>query len=55
MENISCLKMGPWTTDKNKRKYRHMFIIPFPVRAYAAIHYEGRRLMSEWITCKEDD
>ena len=24
-----------------------MSIIPFPVCAYAAIHYEGRRLMNE--------
>ena len=23
--------MGPWATDKNKRKYRHMSKIPFPV------------------------
>ena len=44
-----------WTTDKYDRKYRHMYIIPFPVCAYAAIHYEGRRLMYEWITYKEDD
>ena len=34
------------TTDKNARKYRHMSIIPFSVRAYASIHYEGRRLKS---------
>ena len=33
-----------WTTDKYDRKYRHMYIIPFPVCAYAAIYYEGRRL-----------
>ena len=46
----SYLFNGQWTTDKNERKYRHMSIIPFPVCAYAAIHYEGRLLMSEWIT-----
>ena len=46
---------GQWTTDKKERKYRHMSIIPFPFCAYAAIHYEGRRLMNELITEKEDD
>ena len=39
----------------NERKYRHMSLIPFYVCAYAAIHYEGRRLMNELITEKEDD
>ena len=41
---MSYLFNGQWTTDKNERKYRHMSIIPFPVCAYAAIHYEGRQL-----------
>ena len=44
----SYLFNGQWTTDKNERKYRHMSIIPFPVCAYAAIHYEGRRLENKW-------
>ena len=29
-----------------------MSIIPFPVCAYAAIHYEGRRLMNELLRRK---
>ena len=38
---------GQWTTDSNERKYRHMFLIPFPVCMYAAIYYEGR--YDKWI------
>ena len=49
----SYLCNGQWTTDKKERKYRHMYVIPFPVCAYAAIHYEGRQQMNDWI--KEDD
>ena len=42
---MSYLNKGQWTNDKNKRKYRHMSVIPFPVCEYAAIHYkDGRRL-----------
>ena len=48
----SYLFNGQWTTDKYNRKYRHMYIIPFPVCAYAAIHYEGRRLMNELLRRK---
>ena len=51
----SYLFNGQWTTDKNERKYKYMSIIPYPVCAYAAIHYAGRRLMNELITEKEDD
>ena len=40
----SYLFNGQWTTDKDERKYGHMSTIPFPVCAYAAIYYEGRRL-----------
>ena len=46
---------GQWSTDKNERKYRHMSVILFPVCAYAAIHYEERRQMNDWIIWKEDD
>ena len=45
----SYLFNGQWTTEKYNRKYRHMYIIPFPVCAYAAIHCEGRRLIYEWV------
>ena len=31
-----------------------MSIIPFPVCAFAAIHYEGRRLISEKEACNKD-
>ena len=42
---MSYLNKGQWTNDKNKRKYRHMSVIPFPVCEYAANHCrEGRRL-----------
>ena len=34
---ISYLFNSQWTTDKNKSKYRHMYIIPFPV--WAGINY----------------
>ena len=40
----SYLFNGQWTTDKNERKYRHMSVIPFPVCAYATVHYKGRWL-----------
>ena len=41
----SYLFNGQWTTDKNKRKYRHLSVIPFPVCEYAANYWrEGRRL-----------
>ena len=40
---------GQWTTDKNERKYRHMFVIPFPVCAYAAIYYEEGRQIDDWM------
>ena len=43
---------GKGTTDKNEKKYRHMSIIPFPICAYAAIHYEQRRLMNELLRRK---
>ena len=46
---------GQWTPDKNGRKYRHMSVIPFPVCAYATIHYKERRQMDDWIIQKEDD
>ena len=46
---ISYLFNGQWTNDKNERKNRHMFVIPFPVCAYAALHYEERRQMDDWI------
>ena len=49
----SYLFNGQWTADNDERKYRHMTVIPFPVCAYAAIHYEGRQQMNDWI--KEDD
>ena len=40
---MSFLLKGQLTT--NNRKLTHMFIIPFPVCAYAAINYiNGRRL-----------
>ena len=42
----SYLFNGQWTTDKNERKYRHMSIIPFPVCAYAAIHYKNGWLLA---------
>ena len=45
----SYLFYGQWTTDKIKRKHRHMSIIPFPVCAYAAIHYRQRRQMDDSI------
>ena len=46
------LGLEAWTKLNNERKYRHMSIIPFPVCAYAAIHYEGRRLMNELLRRK---
>ena len=39
----SYLLNGQWTTDKNEMKYRHMFVIPFPVCVYAAINYKERQ------------
>ena len=45
---MSYLSNGQWTTDTNERKYRHMSVIPFPVRVYAAIHYEERQQMDNW-------
>ena len=42
---MSYLNKGQWTNDKNKRKYRHMSEILFPVYEYAAINQkDGRRL-----------
>ena len=40
-KRASFLNKGPLTTDKKERKYRHMFIIPFP---FVQIFYytEGR-------------
>ena len=38
---------GQEATDKTERKYRHISVIPFSVRAYAAIHYEERWKMDE--------
>ena len=49
----SYLFNDQWTTHKKERNHRHMFVIPFPVCAYAAIHYEERWWMNDWI--KEDD
>ena len=43
----SYLFIGQWTTDKNERKYRHMYTIPFPVCTYAAIHDEERGQIDE--------
>ena len=44
-KSMSYLNKGQRTNDKNKRKYRHMSLLPFPVCEYAAIHYKnGRRL-----------
>ena len=40
---------GQWLTDENERKYRHMTVIPFPVCAYAAIHFEERQQMDDKI------
>ena len=40
---------------KNERKYRHMSIIPFPVCAYATIHYKEGQQMDDWIIYTEDD
>ena len=45
----SCLFNSQSTTGKNERKYRHMFVIPFPVCAYAAIHYRQIRQMDDTI------
>ena len=46
---MSYIFNGPWTTDKNLRKYGHISIILYPVCAYAAIHYKERRLMDDSI------
>ena len=45
----SYLFNGQWTTDKNESKHRHMSVILFPVCAFAAICYEERRQMDDWI------
>ena len=47
--SMSYLFNSQWTTDTNERKHRHMPIIPFPVCAYAAICYEERCQMDDWI------
>ena len=40
---MSYLNKGPLITDKNKRKYTHKSIIPFPVCADAAINKNRRK------------
>merc|ERR1712208_214090 len=45
-------KMTNANIYKYNRKYRHMYIILYPVCAYAAIYYEGRRLMNELLRRK---
>ena len=51
----SYLLNGQWSTDKNEMKYRHMFVIPFPVCVYPAIHYKERQQIDDWIIQEEDD
>ena len=42
---MSYLNKGQLANDNNKRKYRHMSVILFPVCEYAAINQkDGRRL-----------
>ena len=52
---MSYLINGQWTAVKNKRKYRPMSVLPFPVCAYAAIHYKERQQLGNWILKKEED
>ena len=51
-ESKSYFNKVPWTTDKNERKYRHIFINLFPVWADTVIHCKEERQLTDRIEMK---
>ena len=44
---IKCINPYHIYVGETGRKYRHMFVIPFPVYAYAALYNEERQQMDD--------